>query len=80
MLWFLVEDPLTEQVRPYPPAEPPDPALLPVARREDGPTYRLGLLGSHLLVVGATGSGKGSVLWSIVAALSPGVASGVVSL
>jgi DNA segregation ATPase FtsK/SpoIIIE, S-DNA-T family len=80
VLWFLVRDPLTETVAPVPPAEPPDPASLPVARREDGPTYMLRLLGSHLLVVGATGSGKGSVLWSIVAALSPGVASGVVSL
>jgi DNA segregation ATPase FtsK/SpoIIIE, S-DNA-T family len=78
VLWFLVKDPLTERVAPAPPAEPPDPASLPVARREDGPTYRLRLLGSHLLVVGATGSGKGSVLWSIVAALSTGVASGVV--
>jgi DNA segregation ATPase FtsK/SpoIIIE, S-DNA-T family len=74
------EDPLTERAAPLPPAEPPDPASLPVARREDGPTYRLRLLGSHLLVVGATGSGKGSVLWSIVADLSPGVASGVVAL
>jgi DNA segregation ATPase FtsK/SpoIIIE, S-DNA-T family len=80
VLWFLVEDPLIETVAPVPPAEPPDPASLPVARREDGPTYRLRLLGSHLLVVGATGSGKGSVLWSIAATPSPGVASGVVSL
>ena len=41
--------------------------------REDGLTYRLRLLGTHLLVVGATGSGKGSVLWSLLAALAPAI-------
>jgi DNA segregation ATPase FtsK/SpoIIIE, S-DNA-T family len=50
VLWCLVQDPLTETVAAVPPAEPPDPASLPVARREDVPTYRLRLLGAHLLV------------------------------
>jgi DNA segregation ATPase FtsK/SpoIIIE, S-DNA-T family len=69
VLWFLVEDPLTEQVMPYPPAEPPDPALLPVARREDGPTYRLRLLGSHLLVVDALHRGVLGALGDVQQAL-----------
>lgn len=71
-LWFLVEDPLTAEV-PLFAVEATDPTALPVAVREDGLTYRLRLLGTHLLVVGATGSGKGSVLWSIIAALAPAV-------
>lgn len=71
-LWFLVEDPLTVEVAPFHP-EATNPRALPVAVREDGLTYRLRLLGTHLLVVGATGSGKGSVLWSIVAALAPAI-------
>lgn len=72
-LWFLVHDPLTEAVAPFEPRDRCDLRALPVARREDGLTYRLRLLGTHLLVVGATGSGKGSVLWSIVAALGPSI-------
>jgi S-DNA-T family DNA segregation ATPase FtsK/SpoIIIE len=71
-LWFLVEDPLTAEVPPFT-VDATDPKALPVAVREDGLTYRLRLLGTHLLVVGATGSGKGSVLWSIIAALAPAI-------
>ena len=38
------------------------------------------LRGTHVLVVGATGSGKGSVLWSIITQLVPGVCDGTVRL
>ena len=37
---------------------------LPVGRCEDGTVYRLKLRGNHVLCAGATGAGKGSVLWS----------------
>jgi S-DNA-T family DNA segregation ATPase FtsK/SpoIIIE len=76
LLWFLVHDPLTQPVPAYEAPGSVDLAALPVARREDGLTYRLRLLGTHLLVVGATGSGKGSVIWSIVAALGPAIRDG----
>jgi S-DNA-T family DNA segregation ATPase FtsK/SpoIIIE len=75
-LWFLIRDPLTHVV---PPIEPPghgrsvDLAGLPVAVGEDGAVYRLRLLGTHVLVVGATGSGKGSVIWSLLHALAPAI-------
>lgn len=69
-LWFLVTDPLATEVRPFD-ADATDPSSLPVGVREDGHRYDLCLLGTHVLVVGATGAGKGSVLWSIVAALGP---------
>jgi S-DNA-T family DNA segregation ATPase FtsK/SpoIIIE len=76
LLWFLVEDPLTDPLTPYPTPSSGDAVDftgLPVALREDGLVYRLRLLGTHLLVVGATGAGKGSVLWSLIHALAPAI-------
>ncbi|WP_100495298.1 FtsK/SpoIIIE domain-containing protein [Mycobacteroides abscessus] len=42
--------------------------------------WRLPILGHHLLVAGATGSGKGSVLWSLIAGLAPDIKTGRVRL
>jgi DNA segregation ATPase FtsK/SpoIIIE, S-DNA-T family len=47
---------------------------------EVGMWWRLTVLGQHILVAGATGSGKGLVLWSIIAGLAPGVRAGWVRL
>jgi S-DNA-T family DNA segregation ATPase FtsK/SpoIIIE len=83
-LWFLIRDPLTEPVTPLEPelgrSGAPDLGALPVALGEDGTTYRLRLLGTHVLVVGATGAGKGSVVWSTLLALGPGIRDGLVSV
>ena len=38
-----------------------------------GTWWRLPVLGQHILVAGATGAGKGSVLWSLIAGLAPAV-------
>jgi DNA segregation ATPase FtsK/SpoIIIE, S-DNA-T family len=38
------------------------------------------VLGHHVLVAGATGAGKGSVLWSLIAGLGPAVGTGQVRL
>jgi DNA segregation ATPase FtsK/SpoIIIE, S-DNA-T family len=80
VLWFLVHDPLTEPVEPVPLADPPHPSNLPVARREDGPMYLLRLIGSHLLLVAATGAGKSGAIWAIIHALAPGIREGLVQL
>jgi DNA segregation ATPase FtsK/SpoIIIE, S-DNA-T family len=48
-------------------------AALPVGRCEDGTPWLLRLLGSHVLIAGATGSGKGSVIWSAVRAMLPAI-------
>ena len=51
---------------------------LPVGRCEDGTVLRLRLHGTHLLIAGATGAGKGSYLWGLVRAMLPLMAAGLV--
>jgi S-DNA-T family DNA segregation ATPase FtsK/SpoIIIE len=46
---------------------------LPIGRRGDGRPWYLRLTATHVLIGGATGSGKGSVIWSIIRALLGGV-------
>jgi S-DNA-T family DNA segregation ATPase FtsK/SpoIIIE len=72
-LEFTHTDPLRETLPALTPAQAPDLAALPVGRREDGTPWGLRLIGMHLLIAGATGSGKGSVLWSLVRALGPAI-------
>jgi S-DNA-T family DNA segregation ATPase FtsK/SpoIIIE len=50
---------------------------LPVGRREDGAVFCLRLAGTHVLIAGATGAGKGSYLWGLVRALLPAMAAGL---
>ncbi|MGW4946349.1 FtsK/SpoIIIE domain-containing protein [Actinoplanes sp. NPDC004185] len=80
VLVLLRGDPLTKTVAPFPTTAVPDFTALPVARQEDGDVYDLRLFGTQVLVVGATGSGKGSVIWSIVRSLAGGVGTGLVKL
>ena len=43
-----------------------------LGRRQDGTPWQLRLLGRHTLVVGCSGSGKGSVLWGVCGGPGPG--------
>jgi S-DNA-T family DNA segregation ATPase FtsK/SpoIIIE len=81
-LWleFTHGDPLAHVVPAIAPADKPDLSALPIGRREDGSPWLLRLLGTHLLVAGATGSGKGSVFGSLVRALGPAIRSGSVQV
>jgi S-DNA-T family DNA segregation ATPase FtsK/SpoIIIE len=51
---------------------------LPVGRREDGQVWLVRVHGTHVLIAGATGAGKASLLWSIVRALLPAMVAGLV--
>jgi S-DNA-T family DNA segregation ATPase FtsK/SpoIIIE len=79
-LEFVRADTLADSI----PALPLDPVVnlgaLPVGRCEDGSPWLLRLLGSHVLIAGATGSGKGSVIWSAVRAVLPAVLGGWVQV
>lgn len=55
-------------------------SAIPVGANETGGWWRLPILGHHILVAGATGAGKGSVLWSLIAGLAPDVKTGRVRL
>jgi S-DNA-T family DNA segregation ATPase FtsK/SpoIIIE len=79
-LTLLRRDPLASVVAPLPVTATPDYRALPLGVREDGQRYELRLFGTQVLIAGATGSGKGSVLWSLVRALAGGVGSGQVKL
>lgn len=80
-LTFLTKDPLVNPVPPFP-ADDVNVLTngLPIARREDGTPWRLQLVGTHLLIVGATGAGKSGVLWSIIYQLAPAIGDGLVKL
>ncbi|MEU7795577.1 FtsK/SpoIIIE domain-containing protein [Micromonospora tulbaghiae] len=73
-------DPLAAVVAPLPVADVPELDALPLGVDEDGQPYRLRLAGSHVLIAGATGSGKGSVLWSLLRSLAGGIRSGLVEV
>ncbi|MGH9273975.1 MAG: FtsK/SpoIIIE domain-containing protein, partial [Acidimicrobiales bacterium] len=81
-LWlqFRIADPLVAPVPALPVDEHVDLEAIPIGVREDGEPWRLKLLGTHVLIVGATGSGKGSVLQSLIRALGAEVRDGRVQL
>jgi S-DNA-T family DNA segregation ATPase FtsK/SpoIIIE len=53
---------------------------VPIGRHEDGSDWALRVSGTHVLVAGATGSGKGSVLWSLLNGLAPALSNGTVQI
>mgnify|MGYP001489417824 CR=1 FL=1 len=64
------------------PASPGPVALrgVPLGMGDDGKRWRFRVEGTHALVAGATGAGKGSVLWSLVHGLSPAIREGWVQV
>jgi S-DNA-T family DNA segregation ATPase FtsK/SpoIIIE len=78
LLEFVRRDALAAIVLPIP--AHPDLRALPVGRREDGLPWLVRLHGTHLLIAGATGAGKASLLWSLVRALFPLMQTGLVKV
>ncbi|PND54157.1 cell division protein FtsK [Mycobacterium sp. ENV421] len=62
------------------PATSVDLASVRVGITETRHWWQLPLLGHHVLIAGATGAGKGSVLWSLIAGIAPVVKTGLVRL
>ena len=62
------------------PADPREVDLtaLDVGDDEHGNPFRLGLLGKHVFIAGASGAGKGSLLWSPLRAIGPMIPAGLV--
>jgi S-DNA-T family DNA segregation ATPase FtsK/SpoIIIE len=79
-LTLLRADPLADVVDPLPVTATPEFRGLPLGLQEDGQTYELRLFGTQVLVAGATGAGKGSVIWSFVRAVAGGIGTGLVQL
>lgn len=66
--------------RPHPDVPVVRLAHVPVGVTEQGSAWTLPVAGNHILVGGATGAGKGSVLWSLIAGLAPGIKAGLIAV
>ena len=78
VLEFIRRDALAVPVPALPIPADPDLKGLPVGRREDGLPWLVKLHGTHVLIAGATGAGKASLLWGLVRAMFPLLQSGLV--
>jgi DNA segregation ATPase FtsK/SpoIIIE, S-DNA-T family len=78
VLEFIRRDALAALVPALPIPEHPDLKALPVGRREDGLSWLVRLHGTHVLIAGATGAGKASLLWGLVRAMFSLMQAGLV--
>ncbi|MGI4895124.1 MAG: hypothetical protein ACRYF3_08440, partial [Janthinobacterium lividum] len=77
---WLFGDPLAQVVDPLPVPDVLDAAAVPVGLREDGQPWLLRLAATHVLIVGVTGAGKGSVVWSLLGGIAGGIRDGLVQV
>jgi S-DNA-T family DNA segregation ATPase FtsK/SpoIIIE len=79
-LTFPRRDLLRHPIAALPIPETTDLHAVPVGLCEDGRSWTLKVHGTHILGAGATGAGKGSLIWSTVRGLLPAVKAGLVEL
>ncbi|MBB5130665.1 S-DNA-T family DNA segregation ATPase FtsK/SpoIIIE [Thermocatellispora tengchongensis] len=77
LLTFPRRDALAQVINDLPYTGRPVVDAVHIGLREDGLPFYLKLHGTHVLIAGATGSGKGSWEWAIVGALRPAVREGI---
>jgi S-DNA-T family DNA segregation ATPase FtsK/SpoIIIE len=77
LLEFVRRDALAALVPAHPIPAHPDLKALPVGRREDGLPWLVKLHGTHVLIAGATGAGKASLLWGLIRAMFPLMQAGL---
>ncbi|MEV6038261.1 FtsK/SpoIIIE domain-containing protein [Nonomuraea sp. NPDC052116] len=80
MLTFPRHDPLVTPIAALPVPDSPTVGPVEIGRQEDGSPWLLRLHGTHVLVAGATGAGKGSIIWSAIRGLIPAVHAGLVEV
>lgn len=75
-------DVLANTVAPLPTPDPERVSLaaVPVGQHEDGTAWEFCLWQTHVLIAGATGAGKGSILWSLLHGLAPAIGEGWVQV
>lgn len=73
-------DPLASVVPVPSPSISPDLAGIRIGVRENASPWLVRLVGRHLLVAGATGAGKGGVVWSLLAGMAAAVRDGLVQV
>jgi DNA segregation ATPase FtsK/SpoIIIE, S-DNA-T family len=78
VLEFVRRDALAAIIPALPVPHRVDLRALPVGRREDGLPWLVRLHGTHVLVAGATGAGKASLLWGLIRAMQPMIREGLV--
>ncbi|HXZ76250.1 MAG TPA: FtsK/SpoIIIE domain-containing protein, partial [Streptosporangiaceae bacterium] len=80
VLEFVRRDALAAVIPALPVPGHVDLKALPVGRREDGQPWLVRLHGTHVLVAGATGAGKASLLWGLIRAMLPLMRAGLVKV
>ncbi|TQS29071.1 FtsK/SpoIIIE domain-containing protein [Microbispora sp. KK1-11] len=80
VLTFPRRDPLADPLPAVPIPDVSSVGPVEIGRCEDGTPLRLKVHGTHVLIAGATGAGKGSYLWSTIRGLLPAMRAGLVQV
>ncbi|MEV0581304.1 FtsK/SpoIIIE domain-containing protein [Nonomuraea sp. NPDC050310] len=80
LLVFPRTDPLASPIPALPIPGIPTVGPVEIGKQEDGSPLKLKVHGTHVLIAGATGAGKGSFLWSTIRGLLPAMMAGLVEV